>query len=50
MRTFLYLVARIMGDLNAIRRGTILERIARRALGRLAHRAIMKIVPPRRRT
>ena len=32
MRRFLYLLARPMGDANAVRRGTVGKRIARRAL------------------
>ncbi|MGH7574803.1 MAG: hypothetical protein ACREM1_06715 [Longimicrobiales bacterium] len=35
MRSLLYTLARILGDIDAIRRGTIARLIARRAAGRL---------------
>jgi len=34
MRSFLYLLARFLGDVNAVRRGTVGKRIARRVAGR----------------
>jgi hypothetical protein len=36
LRSFLYTLARILGDVNAIRRGTIHKRIANRVIGRKA--------------
>jgi hypothetical protein len=52
LRPALYRAAQIMGDAIAIMHGprAIGARIQRRALGRWAHRAIMRLVPPRRRT
>jgi hypothetical protein len=38
MRSFLYLVAKLMGDINAVKRGRIGERIFNRSLGRLLTR------------
>ena len=35
VRSCLYLIARTMGDYNAIRRGTVGKRILRRATGRM---------------
>ncbi len=46
MRSFLYALARAMGDYNAIKRGRVGERIQRRILGRLASRVINKAVRP----
>lgn len=45
LRSFLYLFARLLGDLNAIQRGprAILARLARKALGRLAGSVIGRI-------
>ncbi len=44
MRSFLYALARLLGDLQAIRRGTVGKRLARRAtrrgLGRLLRRLL----------
>ena len=34
MRSFLYALARFLGDLQAVRRGTMGKRIARRVVGR----------------
>lgn len=39
-RGFLYLLAKLLGDLNAVKRGTIGRRIARRAVGRATGRAM----------
>ena len=38
MRSALYLLARLLGDLNAIRRGTVGQRVLRRILGRIIGR------------
>lgn len=42
-RRFLYLLARLLGDANAVRRGTVGKRIARRAVGRATGRGIGKL-------
>lgn len=42
-RGFLYVLAKLLGDLNAVRRGTIAKRIMRRAVGRAAGRGIGKL-------
>ncbi len=39
-RSLLYLVARLLGDLNAVRRGRIGQRIARRLAGKLSGRLL----------
>lgn len=46
IRSLLYRAARLIGDANAIRRGgkAPWKRLERRALGRLASKAISKIV------
>ena len=41
-RSLLYLLARLLGDVNAIRRGRIGQRIVRRVAGRAAGRALRK--------
>lgn len=43
MRSFLYCMARLLGDLNAIERGKIGTRIARRAAGRLTGRFLGRL-------
>jgi hypothetical protein len=43
IRTLLYSLARILGDVNAIRRGKIGERILRRGAGSLTSRLLNKI-------
>jgi hypothetical protein len=43
LRSFLYAFARLLGDLNAVRKGTVGKRIARRAVGRMAGRGIGKL-------
>lgn len=40
MRNLLYLIARIMGDLQAIQKGRFLKRVQRRILGRIAGQII----------
>ncbi len=42
-RTFLYKLARFMGDVNAVERGDIAGRIVRRAEGRLTSRLLRKL-------
>lgn len=43
LRSFLYTIARLLGDLNAIQKGTVGKRIARRAVGRVTGRGIGKL-------
>lgn len=43
MRSFLYALARLMGDINAIQRGRVGRRIARRAAGKLTGRMLGRI-------
>lgn len=40
MRSLLYLLARILGDLNAIKKGKVGRRVARRAGGKLTGRIL----------
>jgi hypothetical protein len=40
IRSALYAVARLMGDANAVKRGTAGKRIARRAAGRVTGRLL----------
>jgi hypothetical protein len=42
-RSVLYTIARYLGDLSAVLRGRILQRIERRLAGRLAGRLIGKL-------
>jgi hypothetical protein len=48
LRSSLYKLARLMGDINALHRGprAVAKRLARKALGRIAGRAINKLIPP----
>lgn len=43
MRGLLYQLARLLGDLNAVRRGTVGKRLARRAIGRATGRALGRL-------
>lgn len=43
LRSFLYSFARLLGDLNAIQKGTVGKRIARHAVGRITGRGIGKL-------
>jgi len=43
MRSVLYLLARIFGDLAAIARGRVGRRIARRTAGRITGRALRRL-------
>lgn len=43
LRGFLYALARFLGDVNAVRRGTVGKRIVRRAVGRLTGRALWRL-------
>ena len=39
-RSFLYWLARILGDVNAVKKGKVGKRIARRAAGKIAGRGM----------
>ena len=42
-RGFLYWLARLLGDVNAVKRGTVGKRIARRAAGRATGKTLRKL-------
>lgn len=42
-RGALYFLARILGDVNAVKKGTVGKRIARRATGKATGRALRKL-------
>jgi len=44
MRSLLYALARLLGDMSAIRKGTVGKRIARRAVGKLTGRGIGRLL------
>lgn len=41
-RSFLYALARFLGDLNAVKRGTVGKRIGRRIAGKITGRGLGK--------
>lgn len=41
-RSFLYLLARILGDVNAIKKGTIGKRVANKIIGRASGKLFRK--------
>jgi len=43
IRSLLYKTARVMGDVNAARKGTVAKRVARRTAGRMTGRALGKL-------
>jgi len=43
MRSFLYKLARIMGDINAVKKGRVGQRIGRRAVGRATGRSMRRL-------
>lgn len=43
MRSFLYFLARILGDLNAVRRNRVPQRLARRAAGWAVGRTLFRM-------
>jgi len=43
IRSNLYRLRRLSGDINAIRRGTIVQRVTNRILGRLSRNLIRKL-------
>ena len=42
-RSFLYWLARLLGDINAIQKGRVGRRIGRRVAGRMTGRALWKL-------
>ncbi len=42
-RGLLYLIARLLGDVNAVQKGTVGKRVARRAVGKLTGRGLGKL-------
>jgi hypothetical protein len=42
-RSLLYKLARILGDVNAVKKGTVGRRVARRAAGKLTGRGLGKL-------
>ena len=43
IRKILYKLARVLGDVNAVKRGTVKKRIGRRVVGKATGRGIGKI-------
>jgi hypothetical protein len=43
LRSWLYVMARFLGDVNAVRRGRIAQRIGRRLAGRVTARLLSKL-------
>ena len=43
MRGFLYKLARILGDVNAVKKGRVGRRVGRRAAGRTTGRLLRKV-------
>jgi len=43
MRAFLYWLARLMGDVNAVKKGRVGRRIGRRIAGRITGRALWRL-------
>ncbi len=43
MRSLLYLIARLMGDANAVRKGRVGRRLARRAYGKQTGRLARRL-------
>lgn len=43
LRGFLYALARLLGDINAVRRGTVGRRVARRIAGKAVGRAFRRL-------
>jgi len=42
VRSFLYKLARLLGDVNAVKKGRVGKRVARRAAGRMTGRGMRK--------
>ena len=43
-RSFLYALARLLGDINAIQKGTVGKRVQRRVVGRLAGKLLVRVL------
>jgi hypothetical protein len=43
-RGFLYFLAKILGDVNAVKKGTIGKRVVRRAAGKATGKALKKLI------
>jgi len=43
MRSLLYLIAKLLGDINAIRKGRVKQRVKRRIAGRLAGKLLRRL-------
>jgi hypothetical protein len=43
-RSFLYALARLLGDVNAVKRGKVGRRIARRAVGKATGKALTRFL------
>ena len=43
MRSFLYLLARLLGDVNAVKKGRVGKRIGRRIAGRITGKGLRKL-------
>ena len=43
IRSMLYQIARLMGDANAVKKGTVGKRVARRAAGKATGRSLGKL-------
>ena len=43
MRNLLYLIARLLGDVNAVRKGRVIRRVARRVVGRAVGRGFARL-------
>ncbi len=43
MRSFLYWLARLMGDVNAVNKGKVGKRIGRRVAGRMTGKGLRKL-------
>lgn len=44
LRSALYTLARLMGDINAVRKGKVGKRIARRTAGKVTGRTLWKLI------
>jgi len=43
-RGFLYWLARLLGDVNAVKKGKVGKRVARRAAGKVTGRTMRKVI------
>ena len=44
LRSSLYKIARLMGDVNAVQKGKVGKRVARRAAGKVTGRSLGKLI------